>query len=101
MATHCYNKNFISSFSLSHGVLVTEHDQKAGILWEEYKSRLGISEYIGNSFNLTSFLQVQELNNLDDGFSSDEILQVIKNLPNNNALGPVHQKMLEYYQARL
>lgn len=48
---------------------------------------MGVSEFTSNSFNLSSFLHPQELNDLDD-FSPEEILQVVKTLPNNNAPGP-------------
>jgi len=37
---------------------------------------------------LSSLLECQNLDDIDDEFSPDEIPLVIKNLPNNNALGP-------------
>jgi len=31
--------------------LVTDHEQKANILWEAFKNRMGVSKFIGISYN--------------------------------------------------
>lgn len=89
MATHSYHNNFITTLVVLGDILITEHEQEVGwILWNAYKNRLGVSEFQGISYNVGSLLQTHNLENLNDDFSSDEILSVIKTLPNNNALGP-------------
>jgi hypothetical protein len=41
IATQNYRRNHISHLQLSDGSVVVDHDQKAGILWNSYKDRLG------------------------------------------------------------
>ena len=66
MATHSNNRNFISNIAISEDTIVTEHEQKARILWNAYKNRLGISDVQGISYNLSSLLQAQALNCLHE-----------------------------------
>jgi hypothetical protein len=41
IATQNYRSNHISHLQLSDGSVVVDHDQKAAILWNSYKDRLG------------------------------------------------------------
>jgi len=54
-------------------------------LWSSYKDRLGVSEFLGISYDLNSLLSSQNLE--DDDFTQEEIDVVIKSLPNIHALG--------------
>lgn len=45
MATYSYRRKFIASITLEDGTIATSHDQKALVLWNAYKDRLGISEF--------------------------------------------------------
>lgn len=56
MATISHKRNFIVSLNKPDGSAVTDHDQKANLLWPAYKDRLGISEFIGISYNLNQLL---------------------------------------------
>jgi len=77
MATIAHKRNFI-----------TDHEQKANMLWTNYKNRLGVSEFIDISYNLSSLLLMHNLEDLDADFTDGEIEGVIKNLPNSHAPGP-------------
>lgn len=48
---------------------------------------LGISEYVGISYNLSSFLQSHQLEFLSEDFDESEIDAVISSLPRNHAPG--------------
>lgn len=88
MATISHKRNFNVSLTNATGEVVTEHEQKANLLWSAYKQRLGVSEYSGMVYNLSSILTTHDLGALDDDFSQAEIDMVIKGLPNNHAPGP-------------
>jgi len=88
MATISHKKNFIVSITGPDGNLVTEHDQKANMLWEAYKNRLGCSEFTYIEYDLSSILTAHDLQELDAEFSDQEVETVIKNLPNSHAPGP-------------
>jgi hypothetical protein len=88
MATTCHKRNFIVSFTNTDGSIITDHDQKAALLWSAFKNRLGISELTGMAYNLNTLLIAHDLDGLDIDFSQNEIESVIKCLPNSHALGP-------------
>lgn len=55
-ASISHKKNNIASLNIPGDILVTDHDQKAGILWETFKNRMGISEFNGIYYDLSSLL---------------------------------------------
>lgn len=73
--------------SLSNNILITDHEQKASFIYESFRNRLGVSEFTDIIFDLTSFIEPQQLDGIDSEFSPDEIDKVIKLLPNNHAPG--------------
>ena len=85
MATHSHRKNFITTLTIADGDLISDHEQKAFILWEDSKNRLNISDYNGMTYNLSEIIQRHNLDDLHDRFSSEEINCVIKDMPNNHA----------------
>lgn len=88
MATISHKKNFIVSIRDSDGAYISEHDQKANLLWNAYKQRLGCSEHTNMAYNLSSILKEHDLTHLDSDFSQQEIESVIRNLPNSHPPGP-------------
>jgi len=56
MAAHSYTKKFITSLALPGDILVTGHEQKANILSEAFKNRMGVSKSIGISYNPETLL---------------------------------------------
>lgn len=88
MATIEHKKNFIVSLLDSEGNYIIDHEQKASHLWNAFKERMGISEFIGISYDLSDLLVRHDLDGMDNAFSDEEIEMVIKTLPNNHAPGP-------------
>jgi hypothetical protein len=65
------------------------HDEKASILWESFRSRLGVSEFTHMYFDLPSLLhRTDNLQFLEEPFSHEEINGTIKNLPSEKSPGP-------------
>jgi hypothetical protein len=106
MATICHKKNFIVSFYNSDGSIVTNHDQKAALLWTAFKGRLGVLEFTSIAYNLATLLSAHDLEGLDEDFSENEIETVIKCLPNSHAQALMDSmafslKMLAHSKTRL
>jgi hypothetical protein len=55
-ATIRKNKNGIRSLIDEQGLEKFGHDEKASMLWESFRSRLGVSEFNQMYFNLSSLL---------------------------------------------
>lgn len=92
-------EEIIYSLLDSDGAAISNHDQMANFLWTAFKNKLGVSDFQGKNrlgvsdfqgmiFDHSQLLTEENLNSLDDDFSKEEIEEVIKNLPNNHALGP-------------
>jgi hypothetical protein len=73
----------------SNGEIIINHAEKKIIFWEEFKERLGQSEFTTMAFNLISFLiSTPDLDWLDLPFTRDKIDSMVKSLPNDKAPGP-------------
>jgi hypothetical protein len=70
--------------------LRTKHDDKAVILWQSFKERLGRSDFTQMHFNLDELIEeVVDLDELVAPFSKDEINVIIKKkLPLGKSPGP-------------
>lgn len=107
IATQTFRRNYISHLYLEDCTCLTDHDQKTGALWNYYKDRLGISEYTGMLFDLSSLTQEVNMPGIDEPFSKEEIDAVIKEMPSDKAPGPdgfnafFHGKMLASHCSRL
>ena len=89
MATQRYRRNAISSIRMEDGLVTTDHNQMAGIIWDSYKQRMGMSNGIHMGFNLDSLLQrVEGLETLSRPFEKEEIDDIIKHMPADKAPGP-------------
>lgn len=63
--------------------------EKANILWEAFKDRLGQSEFKEMLFNLSFFLNSHDgLLDLESPFSKQEIDDIIRELSNNKSSRP-------------
>jgi hypothetical protein len=61
------------------GIIVSDHDEMAGLLWSEYRDRMGKSEGIQMKFDLGRLLKrVSNLQQLTAPFFEEEIELVIK-----------------------
>jgi hypothetical protein len=89
MATIRYRKNSISTLCREDGSIAEEHEEKAGILWQSFRDRLGLSQPISNSFDFSHFFVQQEgLENLSQPFTQEEIDKVVANMPSDKSPGP-------------
>jgi len=87
-ASICHRRNHIASLTDTDGTIITNHDQKAGLLWTAFKNRMGLSDYSAISYDLPSLLVEEELGFLASDFSEEEFLLVIKSIPSDHARGP-------------
>jgi hypothetical protein len=63
-----------------------QHEEKASLLWESFRDRLGQCEYHSMHFDMDSILM--PINDLDESvlpFSNDEIDEVVSNLKNDKS----------------
>jgi hypothetical protein len=89
MATVRYRQNNIARFSLSDGTEITEHDEKAAVLWSSFKERLGVSNNNVVPEEILQLVQhIQNLNELSAHFTNEEIDKVVASLPIDKAPGP-------------
>jgi hypothetical protein len=71
------------------GLTVNTHKDKELIIWEDFKERLGVSEFSRFTVNLTDFVQrVEGLELLEEPYSRTEIDEVVRKLPNDKSPGP-------------
>jgi hypothetical protein len=89
MATQRMRRNAISMLRAGDGRIITDHDEMAGLLWSEYKERMGKSEGIQMKFDLARLVKrVSNLQELIVPFLKEEIELVIKQMPPDRAPGP-------------
>jgi hypothetical protein len=90
MATERFRKNVISQIMDDTGRMVSSHEEKSALFWNEFRRRLGLSVHTNMQFDLQTI--VKRHDNLEDlcrPFSTEEIDNVILDLPSDKALGPV------------
>jgi hypothetical protein len=87
-ATIRYKINTITSVDAEDGRTVTSHLEKAALLWEEFKKRLGDSIQTEMHFNLQNLVRSHDLQHLDQPFTKEDINVVVKHLPLDKAPGP-------------
>lgn len=85
-ATIRHRENLITELMSREGVMVSGHNEKEQILWEDFNVRLGTSEFSGFSVDPYFFIQrVDNLQSLEDPFTQAEIDSIIKTLPNEKS----------------
>lgn len=89
MATIRYRSNLIASLNREDGSQATEHHEKAGLLWESFRQRLGISVPINPEFDFSQFFSPFEgLSGLSAPFTHEEIDKVVAHMPSDKSPGP-------------
>ena len=88
-ATERYRLNAITSMKDEDGRAVVEHFEKAALLWNTYKNRMGVTENPQMLFNLEDLVnRHNDLDELVQPFSRKEIDNVINKMANDKAPGP-------------
>jgi len=81
--------NTITSLETDDGRTVTNHNEKATLLLEEYKKRMGCSSNPTMLYNLSELIQPSgDLEHLSRPISTLDIDKVIKQMPVDKAPGP-------------
>jgi hypothetical protein len=89
MATTQKRKNHIQSITTPTGVTLTEHKDKADVLLQAYKERLGQTDNTSGAHNITCLLNSsRNLEFLEAPFSAKEIDEVVADFPHNKSPGP-------------
>jgi len=89
MASISHRKNSIASLIVPGGsISVTNHKQKARILWNIFRNRMGVSKFSSISHNLQSLLSIHDLSSIEGDFIDSEFDTIIKSIPADHALGP-------------
>jgi hypothetical protein len=87
-ATERYRKNVISQILDPSGRMVSDHGEKSALFFQEFKNRLGFSVDIMLQFDLQALIMPHpNLEHLCLPFSTDEINEVILEMPNDKAPG--------------
>jgi hypothetical protein len=87
-ATIKYRRNLITQLSNDQGQQLFNHNDKAALIWNSFKDRLGTSGFTGLFFDLPSLLDnTIDLSNLIAPFTHVEIDAVVKNLPSDKSPG--------------
>jgi hypothetical protein len=88
-ATVKHRRNAIASLSDDNGTSFSEHDQKANLLWNTFKTLLGTTDFLENVFDLSNLINMQDgLQWLDSPFTKQEIDSIIAALPSDKSPGP-------------
>jgi hypothetical protein len=88
IATRNYGHNLIAVLKNEQDIEFTDHENKAAILWNSFKRRLGQSVDTTWNFDLQNMIIPQDLSNVEIPFSNEEIDNIIKHMPNDKAPGP-------------
>ena len=74
-----YRRNLITQLLNAQGQQLFNHDEKASLIWESFKERLGTSNFTGMNFDLPSLFGITiDLGSLIAHFTHNEIDTVVK-----------------------
>jgi hypothetical protein len=86
--TERYRINTIMSLQNEDDNLITDHNAKAGMIWEEYKERMGQTLDPEMLFHLPSLIDSHIIDGLPDHYTHEDIDKVVKGMPMHKAPGP-------------
>ena len=88
-ATIRHRGNSIAELVSSEGAVVSDHRGKEQVVSDDFKFRLGTSEFSEFTVNPSLFIQrCDHLELLEASFTQNEIDSIIKALPNDKSPGP-------------
>jgi hypothetical protein len=87
-ATTKYKRKCITTLKGPSGQLIS-HEDKASLIWEAYKERLGVSKFNEMHFDLENLIEpIQDLDWLEEPFTVEEIIGIIANLATHKSPRP-------------
>ena len=88
-ATLRHRNKLINELTSAEEITVTNHNDKDQILWNEFRQRLGVTEFSGFTMQPENLITTSsQLQHLEEPFTLEEIDSVIRALPNNKSPGP-------------
>lgn len=88
-ATIRHRRNIITSLADHSCTLLTDHSAKAELIWNDFRERLGTSNFEQMLFDLDSLLsQDEDLRSLEAPFGHQEVDEIIKQLPLDKSPSP-------------
>lgn len=88
-ATIKFRNNFLNNLTDDNGNIFSEQQDKAHVLWQAFKARLDTTMPTSNNLELTSIIKkIENLDELERPFTTQEIDDVIKHMPTDKAPGP-------------
>lgn len=88
-ATLRHKGKLINELTSRNETTFTQHADKEKLLWDEFKERMGVSDFTGFTVNPSALIyESNDLDILEAPFLHEEIDSVIKLLPNNKSPRP-------------
>lgn len=88
-ATTKFRRNLITQLVNEDGLTLTDHQEKADLIWSAFKERQGTSNFSSIGFDLADYLQPNlDLDFLVQPFLKEEVDAVVKALPSDKSPGP-------------
>jgi hypothetical protein len=87
-ATERFRLNTITTLDTQDGRTVFAHSEKAALIWEEYRNRLGCSTQPQMHFTLQQLVQERDLQSIVEPFTKQDIDMIVKTMPVDKAPGP-------------
>lgn len=89
-ATERYRKNLITHLQTDDGRVLTQHNEKAQIIFQTFQQRMRVSLLPVMHFDLQSLVSHNDsLAHLSENFSISEIDEVVKRMPIDRAPSPM------------
>lgn len=89
MATISHRRNSIPQLHNDQGQWVQDHEGKAGLLWNAFRKRMGVSSNPVMVFDLQTLISASpDLEDLALPFQQNEIDAIVKKMPTDKAPGP-------------
>jgi hypothetical protein len=89
MATISFRKNTITQLRNEQGIWIHDHEGKAGIIWNAFRNRMGVTEEPTMLYNLASlFTPHDDLISLVEPVTHEEIDNIVRKMPVDKAPGP-------------
>jgi hypothetical protein len=89
MATITFRRNTIMQLRNDQGIWIQDHEGKAGIIWNAFRNRMGVTETPTMLYDLDSlFTPHDDLQFLVEPFTHEEIDSIVRRMPMDKAPGP-------------